>query len=68
MGGVVRVVYLLRMAEITSGSSFEPYSPGLKETEMVVLLKAVKAKMTSGNAVGGRNGLILIPNIRYLLM
>ena len=44
MGGVVRVVYLLRVAEITSGSSFEPYSPGFKETEMMALLKAVKAK------------------------
>ena len=37
-------MYLLRMAEITSGSSFEPYSPEFKETEMMVLLKAVKAK------------------------
>ena len=25
--GVVRVMYLLRMAEITSGSSFEPNNP-----------------------------------------
>ena len=25
--GVVRVTYLLRMAEITSGSSFEPNNP-----------------------------------------
>ena len=34
--GVVRVTYLLRMAEITSGSPFEPNSP----TEQKLVVKS----------------------------
>ena len=40
--GVVRVMYLLRMAEITSGSSFEPNNP--TRTETGVRLRVVEGE------------------------
>jgi len=39
------------MAEITHGSSLEPYRPSKRQ---IVWLRAIEAEMTSGSAVGGK--------------
>ena len=43
IGGVVTVTYLLSMAEITSGSSFEPNNP-TEQTETGVRLRVVECE------------------------
>jgi len=40
---VVRVMYLLRMAEITSGSSFEPNNPTEQKLGYVKVVKSENA-------------------------
>ena len=42
MVGVVRVTYLLRMAEITSGNSFEPNNPTEQKLGYVQGFEGVK--------------------------
>ena len=50
--GVVRVMYMLKMAEISSGRSLKPNIP--REPKLGYVLQLQMLKKTSENAVGGK--------------
>ena len=60
--GVVRVTYILKMAEISSGRSLKPNIS--RETKLGYILWLQRLKKTSGNAAGGK-GLIKKRNDDY---
>ena len=50
--GVVRVTYILKMAEIKSERSLKPNIP--RELKLGYVLRLQRLKKTSGNAEGGK--------------